>query len=595
MMRIRSNIKKKLTIGLFALGCTACYSGGSTAGAPGTDGEGDPDGVETDAGSESGAEPEPEPPRPPAPEPPGDDDPDPNDLDPEKLFDCQPDETTYTPRRVWRKSGPQFVRMAADLAGSSQVDAPNPFGGAQSGKTFTNYAESFAILEPELNTVLRSGRKAAVWSLRDRAPGCVKSMVSDYDDGIEPSDPLEAGWFDEECRESTVRWAYAELIGRPPSNEEVVHHSDAMAEITASLGLYRGLTASITMMFGHPEALFRSELGEQGADGLYALDAYELANAISLTLAGRSSNDSNLTAFADDGRILDPDGLAEVIELLFADTSRHTYRATMRGMLNEYFHYSDGAGVLKPHKQGYSFGASLRELEDFVDYRIVQDADFVNQLLTSTDVVVLEDDEFQVTEDLQRPGMLSRAAWLASFSETEENDPIHRGYFIRTQLLCQSVPDIPIGVIPQLPDATEETTLRERLAEHSENPGCETCHALMDPLGLPFEQYDHYGGWRETEAGRAVETHGEIVLSPSFDQVVETPLELVQALGSSTEVEQCFVRHLFRYSMGRDETYGDACTLAAAHETYVESGGSLKATMASLVSSETFRYRTEEE
>jgi hypothetical protein len=56
-------------------------------------------------------------------------------------------------------------------------------------------------------------------------------------------------------------------------------------------------------------------------------------------------------------------------------------------------------------------------------------------------------------------------------------------------------------------------------------------------------------------------------------------------------VEQVFVRHAFRYWMGRNETINDAPTLKAAHKAYQKNGGSMKALIISLLTSDSFLYR----
>ncbi len=49
---------------------------------------------------------------------------------------------------------------------------------------------------------------------------------------------------------------------------------------------------------------------------------------------------------------------------------------------------------------------------------------------------------------------------------------------------------------------------------------------------------------------------------------------------------------LFRYFLGRNETLADGPTLVTAHKAYRDSGGSLKALLVSLLSSESFIFRT---
>ena len=59
-------------------------------------------------------------------------------------------------------------------------------------------------------------------------------------------------------------------------------------------------------------------------------------------------------------------------------------------------------------------------------------------------------------------------------------------------------------------------------------------------------------------------------------------------------MKQVFVRHAFRFWMGRNETINDAPVLQDAYRAYEESGGSMEALIASLVTSDAFLYRTVE-
>jgi len=52
-----------------------------------------------------------------------------------------------------------------------------------------------------------------------------------------------------------------------------------------------------------------------------------------------------------------------------------------------------------------------------------------------------------------------------------------------------------------------------------------------------------------------------------------------------------FVRHVFRFWMGRNETINDAPILQDVYKAYRDSGGSMKGVLISLVTSDTFLYR----
>jgi len=191
----------------------------------------------------------------------------------------------------------------------------------------------------------------------------------------------------------------------------------------------------------------------------------------------------------------------------------------------------------------------------------------------------------------QRLGILTTPAWLVSHSDAMDNHAILRGRWVRERLLGGGIPDVPITVDAMLPDEPNNT-LRERMRVTRENY-CWTCHQKMDPLGLPFEMFNHAGLYRTTELDKPVDTSGEIINSgdPELDGEVANAIEMIQKLAESERVEQVFVRHAFRFWMGRNETINDAPVLQAAHRAYKENGGSMNALIKSLLTSDAFLYR----
>jgi hypothetical protein len=112
--------------------------------------------------------------------------------------------------------------------------------------------------------------------------------------------------------------------------------------------------------------------------------------------------------------------------------------------------------------------------------------------------------------------------------------------------------------------------------------------------------FNHVGKFRKIKNGKQVDEHGnpvdasgEIIASGAeeLDGKVEDAFELIHRLAKSEHVEQVFVRHAFRYWMGRNETMNDAPTLKAAHKAYQDNGGSMKALIISLLTSDSFLYR----
>jgi hypothetical protein len=191
----------------------------------------------------------------------------------------------------------------------------------------------------------------------------------------------------------------------------------------------------------------------------------------------------------------------------------------------------------------------------------------------------------------QRMGILTHPSWLVSHSDAMDNHAIHRGKWIRERLLGGAVPDVPITVDAMLPDEPQET-LRHRMRVTREDY-CWKCHQKMDPLGLPFEMYNHLGLYRTEEKGEPVDASGEIIDSgdPALDGPVKNAFEMIDKLAQSERVQQVFVRHAFRFWMGRNETINDAPVLQDAWHAYRDSSGSMQALLTSLLTSDAFLYR----
>lgn len=211
-----------------------------------------------------------------------------------------------------------------------------------------------------------------------------------------------------------------------------------------------------------------------------------------------------------------------------------------------------------------------------------------------------------------RKGILTHPAWLVAFSANTASDPIRRGKWIREKLLAGVVPDVPITVDAKVPEDPHKT-LRERVGEVTRAAACIKCHSRMNDLGYPLEQFDDFGRFRTVEplehpdnlikAGnqkiadvyktKPIDSTG--VLSgtgdPNLDGPVKDAFELIDRLAKSKQVRQSIIRHAFRFFMGRNELPSDSQSLIDADRAYVQSNGSFKAVVLSLLTSDSFIYR----
>jgi len=344
-----------------------------------------------------------------------------------------------------------------------------------------------------------------------------------------------------------------------------------------------------------------------------------LASALSVTLLDQPPDEALYQSVVD-GSLAAPEVYAGHVDRLLA-SPLHTAR--VKDFAHQFWRYGEARNVAKDEKPEDVFpegtegaGDAKYRPQDFVAEtnmlvdKIVDESlhqDFLATMLTTTEGFIDKDTaifynrssesgdpELVTFAPDERRGIMTQPSWLVAFSETDHTNPIRRGLFIQESLLCGEVPDIPIDDVPLLDYKTQ--TMREALAEHSpEGTTCYGCHTMMDPLGLPLEQFDHFGRKREMEQGRPVEVHGFLRWSRGdFAEAgeVSDPFQMAERLADSRTVEHCFMQHAFEYWIGRKPTGGDARAIEAARRAYTDSGGDFDAAMKAILTSDVYLLRT---
>jgi hypothetical protein len=204
----------------------------------------------------------------------------------------------------------------------------------------------------------------------------------------------------------------------------------------------------------------------------------------------------------------------------------------------------------------------------------------------------------RVTLDPARySGVLTQPALLASLAHSDRASYVYRGRFLRRRLLCEDLGTPPANATAQDAEISAELPADPTGLDHSlavrRNPSCARCHNRIDPAGLALERFDAIGRYHETdELGRTLEVSGTLIDVAGSDVPFADHVEMLEGLAGEPEVNECFARHVFRFSMSRLETPRDACAIAEIR-TALEGSGQIRDALFGLVGSDAFRFREE--
>ncbi|MEM6291169.1 MAG: DUF1592 domain-containing protein [Myxococcota bacterium] len=434
----------------------------------------------------------------------------------------------------------------------------------------------------------------AVWddvARRDALVGCVPATGGDA------------------CAQSFLAQFGLRAFRRPLSDAELARWT-AVSETLAEGDAHRGLRLAVAGMLQSPYFLYRVELGEPDPEDPSRLryTNYELASRLSFLLWDSLPDDELLSA-AEDGALVDPDGLEQQARRMLASPRA---RASVRSFFSQYFDLGRLDGITRETEAYPLFSATMvdsmrTEVELLVDdlvYR--QDADIRRLFSTRTTFVndelaalyEIEPPEgasalafapVELPEDGPRAGLLTLGAFLTMNAHETETSPTLRGKYLRERVLCMEVPAPPDDADTNVPDPSEGGTLRERLEQHRVDPACASCHAFVDPPGFLFENFDSAGVYRTTDNGFPVDASGELDGVP-----LENARGLADVLADNRFVGPCIVKQLFRHANGRLEADGEEPALDDLAERFAERNHRFSELLVQLVTHESFRYVLEQ-
>ncbi len=425
--------------------------------------------------------------------------------------------------------------------------------------------------------------------------------------GLLPREPTSLT--DERCAKEFVQQFGRKTFRRPLTEGEVTVYTTLFLEDAARTGDHlSGGKIVVEAMLQSPHFLFRIE---RGPDSTF--EQYELASRLSYFLwdtmpskemfqaagSGAFSTAEQVNAWAR-RMLADPRARTSMEEFLAQWVRFDRVLEATRSRRFREFNTETAAAMVEETTR--LFNHLVWEDKNFMEFYTADYTFLSTELAEIYNMPTPPSDFARVwyPADSGRAGVLGHGSFLVATSKPAETSPTERGLFIRRQFLSHEVPAPPPGVSTSLPEITEEKpmTNRERLAIHLNSEACASCHRLIDPIGLGFEQYNPIGSFQKQMSvivgsrrdGKRIEldldtsAHIQGIANSEFS----TPRELGRVLAASEASQRAVVKQLFRYALGRQETPRDEPVIDAMLGDFRNSNYRFRELIISLVTSRLF-------
>ncbi|HTX25201.1 MAG TPA: DUF1592 domain-containing protein [Steroidobacteraceae bacterium] len=380
------------------------------------------------------------------------------------------------------------------------------------------------------------------------------------------------------CAEQIISRLAREAYRRPVTSQDLDPLYAIYAAGAQHGGFEEGIRRAITAILASPFFLYRAEPTPLGvkAGASYRITDLELASRLSFFLWS-SVPDNELLTLASQNRLHEPAVLQAQVYRMLADPRAISLASNFAFQWLDV----DRLSEVNPDPKIFPYVRDPRddfrtELKLFVNsiFRGNQDVvdlltanyTFLNQRLALLyGINDVRGNEFRrvtlTPAESVRYGLLGKGAFLMGTSYPNRTAPVLRGQWILDRITGTPPDPPPPGVKMTIdvmtPGSDQKVlTVREQMAAHRNNPRCFSCHGLLDPLGLAFENFDAVGRWRtrdrlsETPVDATGVLPGGIKVNGPDDVrriLLEHPAQFVQSL----------TENLMTFAIGRTLDYRD--------------------------------------
>lgn len=376
----------------------------------------------------------------------------------------------------------------------------------------------------------------------------------------------------------------------------------------ANDGFEKGISFALSGILVHPKFLYRLEpVPESLPPGMpFELSSLELASRLSFFLWSSIPDEVLLEIAIDDG-LKDPAILEQQVKRMLKDPRAkniaNNFGYQWLGLAElanlrpdgQLFRDVDGNIRADMTQETLLFLESIFNEDRSVLDLLTADHTYLNEnLALHYGLNDIRGAEFRRVSlaDERRWGILGKGGVLMVSSYPNRTSPVLRGAWLLENILGTppAAPPPDVEGFVEIEVGQEFTTVRERLETHRDNPSCNGCHGVIDPLGFALENFDAVGRWRDNDRHARVPIDSSGVLADGTP--VDGPVALREAiLSRPDQFVQTFTEKLMTFGLGRRIEYQDMPTVRRIVREAADENFRLSALIINIVNSDQFRMK----
>jgi uncharacterized protein DUF1588/uncharacterized protein DUF1592 len=351
------------------------------------------------------------------------------------------------------------------------------------------------------------------------------------------------------------------------ADAQLGRYADLLTTGVGQVGLPDAIADLVDVTLGSPNYVYRDEVL---TDGAASLQPAQRLQQMSYTLADAPPETVGLSSVAASAALGTADDLAQTVDRVLATPEA---RAKLMRFFISWLEVREPdeftiAPSVFPEFTPALAAAMVEEARAFLSAQLSKAAPTLKDVTQSTQSFVSDalasiygvsaagSSQLTSLDPKQRLGIFTLPGVITSHSGPDTTRLVKRGVFFTRKVMCIPLGQPPPGIDTSIPTGATGTE-RQRVETATKTSPCPACHTAINPFGFMQENFDPLGRWRTMDNGFPIDASISVDFLDEGPFTASNPVDALKGFTGSMRFKQCFVRQLFRFYTGRDETSAD--------------------------------------